>query len=77
VIAICAVERARQEPNDKGNRGDSSREGQTVVAIRHPMPYGDLEKQAVQRYATYADLDKNECTIEERRNTNLTSTRAS
>ena len=40
--------------------------GKKVVAIRHPMPYGDLEKQAVQRFASYDDLDKHECTIEER-----------
>ncbi|MFN2145499.1 MAG: GTPase, partial [Anaerolineales bacterium] len=40
--------------------------GYRVAAIRHPMPYGDLAKQAVQRYAEYSDLDKNECTIEER-----------
>ncbi|MGE5222847.1 MAG: cyclic 2,3-diphosphoglycerate synthase [Omnitrophica WOR_2 bacterium] len=40
--------------------------GYRVAAIRHPMPYGDLVKQAVQRYANYSDLDKNECTIEER-----------
>jgi len=40
--------------------------GKKVVAIRHPMPYGDLAKQAVQRFATYDDLDKHECTIEER-----------
>jgi predicted GTPase len=40
--------------------------GYKVAAIRHPMPYGDLVKQKVQRFATYADLDKNECTIEER-----------
>ncbi|MEW6701263.1 MAG: cyclic 2,3-diphosphoglycerate synthase [Bacteroidota bacterium] len=40
--------------------------GKKVVAIRHPMPYGDLVKQKVQRYATLEDLDKNECTIEER-----------
>lgn len=37
-----------------------------VVIIRHPMPYGDLVKQAVQRFETYADLDKYGCTIEER-----------
>jgi predicted GTPase len=37
-----------------------------VVVIRHPMPYGDLAKQACQRFASYEDLDKNECTIEER-----------
>lgn len=40
--------------------------GLDVVAVRHPMPYGDLKKQAVQRFATYDDLIKNECTIEER-----------
>ncbi|WP_243304876.1 cyclic 2,3-diphosphoglycerate synthase [Geothrix oryzisoli] len=40
--------------------------GKKVVAIRHPMPYGDLAKQACQRFATYSDLDKHECTIEER-----------
>jgi predicted GTPase len=40
--------------------------GYSVAAIRHPMPYGDLVKQAVQRYASYEDLDRYECTIEER-----------
>ncbi len=40
--------------------------GYKVAAIRHPMPYGDLVKQAVQRYETYDDLVKHECTIEER-----------
>ncbi len=40
--------------------------GRKVVAIRHPMPYGDLAKQAVQRFATYEDLDRYETTIEER-----------
>lgn len=37
-----------------------------IVIIRHPMPYGKLVEQAVQRYATHADLDKYGCTIEER-----------
>ncbi len=37
-----------------------------VVAIRHPMPYGDLSRQGVQRFETYADLDRHKCTIEER-----------
>jgi predicted GTPase len=37
-----------------------------VVAVRHPMPYGDLAQQAVQRFAAYEDLDKHQCTIEER-----------
>ena len=40
--------------------------GYKVAAIRHPMPYGDLVKQSVQRFADYTDLDLNECTIEER-----------
>jgi predicted GTPase len=40
--------------------------GKKVVAVRHPMPYGDLNKQKVQRFATLKDLDKNDCTIEER-----------
>lgn len=39
--------------------------GKKVVAIRHPMPYGDLVKQKVQRFATIDDLKKHECTIEE------------
>ncbi|HHV38118.1 MAG TPA: GTPase [Tepidimicrobium sp.] len=40
--------------------------GKKVVAIRHPMPYGDLSKQVCQRFATYEDLDTHNCTIEER-----------
>jgi len=40
--------------------------GLSVVVIRHPMPYGDLRRQICQRFATYEDLDKYECTIEER-----------
>ena len=39
--------------------------GLKVAAIRHPMPYGDLELQKVQRFATIADLQKHNCTIEE------------
>jgi len=40
--------------------------GYRVVAVREPMPYGDLEKQVCMRFATHEDLDKHECTIEER-----------
>jgi predicted GTPase len=40
--------------------------GLSVVVIRHPMPYGDLRRQICQRFATYEDLDRHECTIEER-----------
>lgn len=39
--------------------------GKKVVSVRHPMPYGDLVKQKVQRFAEIADLTKHECTIEE------------
>jgi len=40
--------------------------GYKVAVIRHPMPYGDLVKQRIQRYESYDDLDKYDCTIEER-----------
>ena len=40
--------------------------GKKVVAIRHPMPYGDLQAMEVQRFETYEDLDEHDCTIEER-----------
>lgn len=40
--------------------------GKKVAVIRHPMPYGNLEEQIWQRFATYEDLDKHKCTIEER-----------
>lgn len=40
--------------------------GKKTVAIRHPMPYGDLARQAVQRFETYSDLVRHQCTIEER-----------
>jgi predicted GTPase len=40
--------------------------GKQVVVVRHPMPYGDLTAQAVQRFADYGDLDRYDCTIEER-----------
>jgi predicted GTPase len=40
--------------------------GFKVVAIRHPMPYGDLSRQIAQRFETYEDLDREDCTIEER-----------
>lgn len=40
--------------------------GRKVVVVRHPMPYGDLARQGVQRFETHADLDRHECTFEER-----------
>ncbi len=40
--------------------------GKSVAIIRHPMPYGDLSKEVSQRFASFEDLDKNDCSIEER-----------
>jgi predicted GTPase len=65
VIAICAVRTGAGKSQTTRAVASMLREkGRRVVAIRHPMPYGDLEKQAVQRFATYEDLDTHECTIE-------------
>jgi predicted GTPase len=67
VISVCAVrtgsgksQTSRQVAKILKNRG------LRVVVIRHPMPYGDLRKQVWQRFATYDDLNKYDCTIEER-----------
>ena len=67
VVSVCAVRTG-------SGKSQTSRKvalilkakGRKVAAIRHPMPYGDLVKQKVQRFAAYSDLDKHECTIEER-----------
>jgi predicted GTPase len=67
VIAVCAVRTGSGKSQTTRRVVSIMRDmGYKVVSIRHPMPYGDLVKQAVQRYADYGDLDKNECTIEER-----------
>ncbi|UCE44646.1 MAG: GTPase [Methanobacteriota archaeon] len=67
VIAICAVRTGSGKSQTTRAVASTLRsKGRRVVAIRHPMPYGDLEKQAVQRFATYEDLDSHDCTIEER-----------
>ncbi|MBM3130924.1 MAG: GTPase [Chloroflexi bacterium] len=67
VVAICAVRTGAGKSQTTRRVVSILRNlGHQVVSIRHPMPYGDLVKQAVQRYATYADLDTHECTIEER-----------
>jgi predicted GTPase len=67
VVAVCAVRTG-------SGKSQTSRQvakilksnGLDVAAIRHPMPYGDLTKQVCERFATYEDLDKYDCTIEER-----------
>ena len=67
VVSICAV-RTGSGKSQTTRRVSLilSEMGYRVAAVRHPMPYGNLVAQKVQRFATYADLDKHECTIEER-----------
>ena len=66
VIAVVAVRTGCGKSQTSRKVCQFLRErGLRVVAIRHPMPYGDLERQRVQRFATLDDLKKHECTIEE------------
>ena len=67
VVAVCAVRTGSGKSQTTRHICDVlQRMGKKVVVIRHPMPYGDLVAQAVQRFATYEDLDRHKCTIEER-----------
>lgn len=67
VVAICAVRTGSGKSQTTRRVSKILIDlGYKVAAIRHPMPYGDLAKQRVQRFADYSDLDKHECTIEER-----------
>ena len=67
VVAVCAVRTGCGKSQTTRRVAEILQAmGKKVVAIRHPMPYGDLAKQACQRFATLADLDKHKCTIEER-----------
>ena len=67
VIAITAVRTGCGKSQVSRRITDILRDlGKKTVAIRHPMPYGDLASQAVQRFATLEDLKKHDCTIEER-----------
>lgn len=67
VIAVCAVRTGsgKSQTTRKIAKILKSR-GKRVVVIRHPMPYGNLKEQAVQRFATYSDLKRHKTTIEER-----------
>jgi predicted GTPase len=67
VVAVCAVRTGsgKSQTTRKVAKVLQSL-GKKVVAIRHPMPYGDLAKQACQRFGTLKDMDKHKCTIEER-----------
>ena len=67
VVAVCAVRTGVGKSQTTRKVCDTLKAmGKKVVAIRHPMPYGDLAVQACQRFATYDDLDFHKCTIEER-----------
>lgn len=67
VISVCAVRTGCGKSQTTRRVTDILQAmGHRVVVIRHPMPYGDLRKQIWQRFADYDDLDKHECTIEER-----------
>ncbi len=67
LISVCAVRTGSGKSQTSRKVALLLKEkGRKVVVIRHPMPYGDLVKQKVQRFATYDDLVKHDCTIEER-----------
>jgi predicted GTPase len=66
VIAVVAVRTGAGKSQTSRKVCDLLRErGKKVVAIRHPMPYGDLVRQKVQRYGSLGDLKTHECTVEE------------
>ena len=67
VIAVCAVRTGCGKSQTARRVTQILKDmGKKVVVCRHPMPYGDLTKQICQRFATLEDMDKHECTIEER-----------
>ncbi|TFB09596.1 GTPase [Candidatus Marinimicrobia bacterium MT.SAG.2] len=67
VVAICAVRTGSGKSQTTRKVAEVLKEmGKKVAVIRHPMPYGDLAAQTVQRFANYDDLDKHQVTIEER-----------
>jgi predicted GTPase len=67
VVAVCAARTGAGKSQTSRRVAAILREqGKRVVAVRHPMPYGDLVAQAVQRFAVFEDLDKHSVTIEER-----------
>ena len=67
VISVCAVRTGCGKSQiARFLTAALSARGRKPAAIRHPMPYGDLEKQVVQRFATIEDLETQRCTLEER-----------
>jgi len=66
-VAVCAVRTGSGKSQTTRKVAATLRDaGKRVVVVRHPMPYGDLTKQAVQRFERYEDLDAADATIEER-----------
>ncbi|MGD9002264.1 MAG: cyclic 2,3-diphosphoglycerate synthase [Anaerolineae bacterium] len=67
MVSVCAVRTGSGKSQTTRHVCDALQNlGKQVVVIRHPMPYGDLVAQRVQRFASYEDLDHHDCTIEER-----------
>lgn len=67
VVAVCAVRTGCGKSQTTRRVAEILKvHGKKVAVVRHPMPYGDLAAQAVQRFASYEDMDRAHCTIEER-----------
>jgi len=67
VVSVCAVRTGSGKSQTTRRVAALLRaKGRRVVCVRHPMPYGDLARQRVQRFAAAADLERHQCTIEER-----------
>lgn len=67
VVAVCAVRTGSGKSQTTRKVSEIMRhKGYRVAIVRHPMPYGDLTKQVVQRFSSFDDLDRYNCTIEER-----------
>ncbi len=67
VVSVCAVRTGcGKSPVSRRIAVELRNQGWHPVVVRHPMPYGDLNEQRAQRFASLADLDRNKCTIEER-----------
>ncbi len=67
VVSVCAVRTGcGKSPVSRRVVGILRGLGLRVVVVRHPMPYGDLAQQRVQRFAALTDLDRHRCTVEER-----------
>jgi predicted GTPase len=67
VIAVCAVRTGcGKSPTTRRVCEIMRAQGKRVVVVRHPMPYGDLKTQVIQRFSAYRDFEAHRCTIEER-----------